>query len=293
MPAHYRHHLRLNSPDFKLSIFENYLDRVLIGSLQIPEGKSLAAIYANWVPEAQILTVGLWSSNASPNSNNSATAASAPSTAYAEFAIVPRVLPCRRLREIMTTIVTSMNEQPTFDPPFHSRHLRFDFVFLKYLLLLLTRPFTRCNQFISPSMICNYYIARVSTTHVLVLCPESHDTVVPGQSHRPVLAKPTCGPDKSDTLARLRRHAGGVQEEFTADKGDVRVSSGADKGDVRVGSSADKGDVQMSRIKRDGVPLVGAKWGVGWARDGRGMGAGWARGGPLRDACSVSARGQT
>ncbi|KAF8170027.1 hypothetical protein K438DRAFT_2024548 [Mycena galopus ATCC 62051] len=51
------------------------------------------------------------------NSNNSATVASAPSTAYAEFAIVPRVLPCRRLREIMTTVVTSMNEQPTFDPP--------------------------------------------------------------------------------------------------------------------------------------------------------------------------------
>ncbi|KAF7361181.1 UDP-glucose 6-dehydrogenase [Mycena sanguinolenta] len=38
-------------------------DRVLIGSLQTEEGKdacaALAAIYANWVPEAQILTVGL------------------------------------------------------------------------------------------------------------------------------------------------------------------------------------------------------------------------------------------
>ncbi|KAF8137820.1 UDP-glucose/GDP-mannose dehydrogenase [Mycena galopus ATCC 62051] len=44
-------------------------DRVLIGSLQTPEGKdacaSLAAIYANWVPESQILTVGLWSSELS------------------------------------------------------------------------------------------------------------------------------------------------------------------------------------------------------------------------------------
>ncbi|KAF8156321.1 hypothetical protein K438DRAFT_1942868 [Mycena galopus ATCC 62051] len=174
MPAHYRHHLRLSNPDFKLSIFENYLDCVLIGSLQVPEGKSLAAIYANWVPEAQILTVGLWSS----------------------------VLLCEFGKQ-------------------------------------------RGTQLGLP----------------------------PGQSHRPVLAKPTCGPDKSDTLARLRRHAGGVREGFTTDKGDVRVSSGADKGDVRVGSSADKGDVQMSRIKRDGVPVGGAKRGVGWARDGRGMGA--------------------
>ncbi|KAF8190730.1 hypothetical protein K438DRAFT_2018586 [Mycena galopus ATCC 62051] len=181
----------------------NASPNLLIGSLQVPKGKSLPAIYANRVPEAQVLTVGLWSSNASPNSNNSATAASAPSTAYAEFAIVPRILPCRRLREIMTTVVTSMNEQPTFDPPLHSRHLRFD-----YLLHLLTRPFTRCNQFTSPSTIC-----------------------------------------------------------------DVRVSSGADKGDMRVGSSADKGDVQMSRIKRDGVPVGGANRGVGWARDGHGMGA--------------------
>ncbi|KAJ7243882.1 UDP-glucose/GDP-mannose dehydrogenase [Mycena haematopus] len=44
-------------------------DRVLIGSLQTPEGKaacaSLAGIYANWVPQAQILTVGLWSSELS------------------------------------------------------------------------------------------------------------------------------------------------------------------------------------------------------------------------------------
>ncbi|KZP12928.1 nucleotide sugar dehydrogenase [Athelia psychrophila] len=41
-------------------------DRVLIGSLQTPEGKdacaSLAGVYANWVPTKQILTVGLWSS---------------------------------------------------------------------------------------------------------------------------------------------------------------------------------------------------------------------------------------
>ncbi|KAF8198906.1 hypothetical protein K438DRAFT_1759544 [Mycena galopus ATCC 62051] len=133
-----------------------------------------------------------------------------------------------------------------------------------------------------------YFVLRVTTPCEFGKQREAQLGLPPGQSHRPVLAKPTCGPDKSDTLARLRRHAGGVREEFTADKGDVRVSSGADKGDVRVGSSADKGDVQMSRIKRDGVPLGGAKRGVGWARDGRRMGAGWARGGPLRDACSTS-----
>ncbi|KAJ7199591.1 UDP-glucose/GDP-mannose dehydrogenase [Mycena pura] len=44
-------------------------DRVLIGSLQTTEGKdacaSLAAIYANWVPKENILTVGLWSSELS------------------------------------------------------------------------------------------------------------------------------------------------------------------------------------------------------------------------------------
>ncbi|CDO71509.1 hypothetical protein BN946_scf184910.g8 [Trametes cinnabarina] len=41
-------------------------DRVLIGSLQTPEGKdacaSLSDVYANWVPRDRILTVGLWSS---------------------------------------------------------------------------------------------------------------------------------------------------------------------------------------------------------------------------------------
>ncbi|KAI0080464.1 UDP-glucose dehydrogenase [Panus rudis PR-1116 ss-1] len=41
-------------------------DRVLIGSLQTPEGKdasqSLAEVYAHWVPKERILTVGLWSS---------------------------------------------------------------------------------------------------------------------------------------------------------------------------------------------------------------------------------------
>ncbi|KAH8829225.1 UDP-glucose/GDP-mannose dehydrogenase [Flagelloscypha sp. PMI_526] len=41
-------------------------DRVLIGSLETPEGKSasdsLADVYANWVPRDRILTVGLWSS---------------------------------------------------------------------------------------------------------------------------------------------------------------------------------------------------------------------------------------
>ncbi|KAH9831749.1 UDP-glucose dehydrogenase [Rhodofomes roseus] len=44
-------------------------DRVLIGSLQSPEGKaaceSLAEVYANWVPKERILTVGLWSSELS------------------------------------------------------------------------------------------------------------------------------------------------------------------------------------------------------------------------------------
>lgn len=44
-------------------------DRVLIGSLQTPEGKAacdvLASIYANWVPKERILTVGLWSSELS------------------------------------------------------------------------------------------------------------------------------------------------------------------------------------------------------------------------------------
>lgn len=44
-------------------------DRVLIGSLQTPEGKdaciSLSEVYANWVPRKNILTVGLWSSELS------------------------------------------------------------------------------------------------------------------------------------------------------------------------------------------------------------------------------------
>ncbi|TFK75602.1 nucleotide sugar dehydrogenase [Pluteus cervinus] len=44
-------------------------DRVLIGSLQTPQGidacNSLASIYANWVPKDRILTVGLWSSELS------------------------------------------------------------------------------------------------------------------------------------------------------------------------------------------------------------------------------------
>ncbi|RXW24482.1 hypothetical protein EST38_g1389 [Candolleomyces aberdarensis] len=44
-------------------------DRVLIGSLQTPEGlsacQSLAAVYANWVPKDRVLTVGLWSSELS------------------------------------------------------------------------------------------------------------------------------------------------------------------------------------------------------------------------------------
>ncbi|KAJ7024456.1 UDP-glucose dehydrogenase [Mycena alexandri] len=44
-------------------------DRVLIGSLQTPEGKAACAalkgVYANWVKEEQILTVGLWSSELS------------------------------------------------------------------------------------------------------------------------------------------------------------------------------------------------------------------------------------
>ncbi|KAJ7652263.1 UDP-glucose/GDP-mannose dehydrogenase [Mycena rosella] len=44
-------------------------DRVLIGSLQTSEGKAacaaLAGVYANWVPQNCILTVGLWSSELS------------------------------------------------------------------------------------------------------------------------------------------------------------------------------------------------------------------------------------
>jgi UDPglucose 6-dehydrogenase len=44
-------------------------DRVLIGSLQTPEGldacASLSEVYANWVPRERILTVGLWSSELS------------------------------------------------------------------------------------------------------------------------------------------------------------------------------------------------------------------------------------
>ncbi|CAL1709530.1 unnamed protein product [Somion occarium] len=44
-------------------------DRVLIGSLQTTEGKeacrALADVYANWVPQERILTVGLWSSELS------------------------------------------------------------------------------------------------------------------------------------------------------------------------------------------------------------------------------------
>ncbi|KAG6889936.1 hypothetical protein C0995_013460 [Termitomyces sp. Mi166 len=44
-------------------------DRVLIGSLQTPEGKdasdALVSVYANWVPTDHILTVGLWSSELS------------------------------------------------------------------------------------------------------------------------------------------------------------------------------------------------------------------------------------
>ncbi|KAF8173695.1 UDP-glucose/GDP-mannose dehydrogenase [Pholiota molesta] len=44
-------------------------DRVLIGSLQTPEGisacRSLSDVYANWVPKERILTVGLWSSELS------------------------------------------------------------------------------------------------------------------------------------------------------------------------------------------------------------------------------------
>ncbi|KAF9516107.1 hypothetical protein BS47DRAFT_1376070 [Hydnum rufescens UP504] len=44
-------------------------DRVLIGSLQTPEGKSacesLVEVYNNWVPKQKIFTVGLWSSELS------------------------------------------------------------------------------------------------------------------------------------------------------------------------------------------------------------------------------------
>ncbi|KAI8914963.1 UDP-glucose 6-dehydrogenase [Powellomyces hirtus] len=44
-------------------------DRVLIGSLQTPEGfaaqKALADVYAHWVPREKIITMGLWSSELS------------------------------------------------------------------------------------------------------------------------------------------------------------------------------------------------------------------------------------
>lgn len=44
-------------------------DRVLIGSLQTPEGKkaqqALADVYANWIPSDQIITMNLWSSELS------------------------------------------------------------------------------------------------------------------------------------------------------------------------------------------------------------------------------------
>ncbi|KAI9340423.1 UDP-glucose/GDP-mannose dehydrogenase family, NAD binding domain-containing protein [Zopfochytrium polystomum] len=44
-------------------------DRVLIGSLQTPEGiaaqKKLASVYANWVPASKIITMNLWSSELS------------------------------------------------------------------------------------------------------------------------------------------------------------------------------------------------------------------------------------
>ena len=44
-------------------------DRVLIGSLQTPEGiraqQTLAAVYANWVPTDRIITTRLWSSELS------------------------------------------------------------------------------------------------------------------------------------------------------------------------------------------------------------------------------------
>ncbi|KAJ3220275.1 UDP-glucose 6-dehydrogenase 1 [Dinochytrium kinnereticum] len=44
-------------------------DRVLIGSLQTPEGlkaqKALASVYAHWVPEERIITMNLWSSELS------------------------------------------------------------------------------------------------------------------------------------------------------------------------------------------------------------------------------------
>lgn len=44
-------------------------DRVLIGSLQTPEGKAaqqaLVDVYANWVPRERCITTGLWSSELS------------------------------------------------------------------------------------------------------------------------------------------------------------------------------------------------------------------------------------
>jgi len=69
-----------SSPDIKFSILSNpeFLaegtavkdlfnpDRVLIGSLETPDGlkarATLASVYAHWVPEDRIITANLWSS---------------------------------------------------------------------------------------------------------------------------------------------------------------------------------------------------------------------------------------
>ncbi|CCM05395.1 uncharacterized protein FIBRA_07611 [Fibroporia radiculosa] len=63
----------LSNPEFLAegTAIEDLLapDRVLIGSLQTPDGlnacESLANVYANWVPKERVLTVGLWSSELS------------------------------------------------------------------------------------------------------------------------------------------------------------------------------------------------------------------------------------
>jgi UDPglucose 6-dehydrogenase len=76
LEANSRDHIRfdiLSNPEFLAegtAIQDLFApDRVLIGSLQTPEGlaaqKALADVYANWVPKEQIITMNLWSSELS------------------------------------------------------------------------------------------------------------------------------------------------------------------------------------------------------------------------------------
>lgn len=76
LEANSRDHIRfdiLSNPEFLAegtAIQDLFApDRVLIGSLQTPEGlaaqKALADVYANWVPKDRIITMNLWSSELS------------------------------------------------------------------------------------------------------------------------------------------------------------------------------------------------------------------------------------